>query len=139
VTASATGQVRTNFSLQHLIVAAKLAREVRQVEETNRGSAFGPFFEDALGASVGCVLLAAAGAEAHINEVFVDRGKYFAGRDQVLLDLCWLEFEQKRPIDKYDLAMRLSTGKPLDRGSTTAQSFDRLAHLRNALTHFKPE
>jgi hypothetical protein len=133
------GQVRTNFSLQHLMAAAKLAREVRRIEEANRGSAFGPFFEDVLGASVGCVLLAVAGSEAYINEIFVDRAKYFTDRDKVLLDLWWREFEQKRPIDKYDLAVRLSTGGPLDEGSATVQSLDRLSRLRNALTHFKPE
>ena len=137
--ATAVGQVRTNFSVQHLMAAAKLARDAKRVEEANRGQAFGSFFEEVLGASAGCVLLSAAAAEAYVNEVFIDRASNFSGRDQLTLDLFWEEFEQKSPMAKYDLALRLSVQQRLDAGNRTSQSLGRLTDLRNALTHFKPE
>src|SRR3954454_16937035 len=81
-----TARTRINFSLQHLLVAARLSREVAALEQTNIASPFGSFFDDILGASSGCVLLATAGVEAYINEIFTSRKDYFSARDHVLLD-----------------------------------------------------
>jgi hypothetical protein len=92
-----------------------------------------------LGDSVGCVLLASAALEAYVNELFADRAEHFSARDQALLDLLWAEYERKPVLEKFDLALRLRTGTPLDRATKTTRAVDRLIRLRNALIHFKPE
>lgn len=137
--ASGVGRVRTNFSVMHLLAAARLAREVSATEVANAGAVFGGFFEIILGSGVGCVVLATAAVEAYGNELFADRRKHFTAHDQSVLDLIWEQYEQKPVIDKFDLAYRLRLGRELDRGSHWVQALDRLVRLRNGLTHFKPE
>jgi hypothetical protein len=139
ITLAAKATSRMNFSVQHLLAAARLAEEVDAVETANAGAEFGPFYDVILGSSVGCIVLASAALEAYVNEVFADRSKHFSAGDQMLLDLLWGEYEQKRVLDKFDLALRLKIGTALDRGTSTTQAADRLIRLRNALTHFKPE
>jgi hypothetical protein len=139
VTLAATGRTRTNFAVQHLLVAARLAREVNTVEAENVGAEFGPFYDIVLGSSAGCVVLAAASLESYANETFADRSEHFSSHDQLVLDLLWQEYEQKGVLDKFDLALRLRTGRTLDRGTHGSQAVDRLIRLRNALMHFKPE
>jgi hypothetical protein len=128
-----------NLAAQHLLGAARLAREVDAVERENAGREFGPFFDVVFSSSIGAVVLAAAAAEAYSNEIFADRGNHFAAREQSLINLLWSEYEQKSVIDKFDLALRLRTGAALDRGSAATQALDRLVRLRNGLMHFKPE
>lgn len=138
-TASATVRMRANFSVQHLMAAARLAREVAITEAANQGRPFGPFYEIIFGSSVGCVVLASAAAEAYINELFADRLEFFPGHAHTLLDALWGEFEQKTVVAKFDLAHRLRMGRGIDKGAPPAQALDRLFKLRNALVHFKPE
>lgn len=139
LTLSATLRTRMNYSVQHLLVSASLAREVDAIETSNAGAEFGSFWDDVLGYSVGCVVLAAAALEAYVNELFADRDKHFSAHDQAILNLLWEEYERKSLVDKFDLALRLRTGTALDRGATTTQAIERLISLRNALVHFKPE
>jgi hypothetical protein len=139
VTAQAVGAFRMNLSVHHLLVAARLAREVRSVENANAGAEFGDFYDVILGSSMGCIVLAAAGAEGYINEVFADRGKLFTGHDQAVLTLLWDKCEMGSALDKFDLAVKIRTGAPMDRGVLAVQDFDRLFKLRNGLAHFKPE
>jgi len=135
----ATARSRMNFSIQHLLVAARLGREVARVEADNAGAAFGDFYEVVLGSSVACIILSTAGAEAYINELFADRHECFSSHDQRVLDLLWEQYDQKSILDKFDLAVALRSDQKLDRGHHVVQRFDRLIKLRNGLTHFKPE
>src|SRR5512142_1025024 len=69
-TETAAARARMLFSIQHLLVAARLAREVTATENENIGCPFGNFYTRILGSSVGCILLSTAAAEAYVNELF---------------------------------------------------------------------
>lgn len=136
---SARASVIVNFSAKHLLTAAKLAREVGSIEDANKSADFGSFFEEVIGGSVSCVVLVSASLEAYANELFANRNKYFTEHDRTVLDMLWEQYERKPPIDKFDLALRIRKGQPLDRGDKTVQGVCRVVDLRNALVHFKPE
>lgn len=138
-TCSASGEVRANLSLQHLRAAAMFSRQVGQLEVANAGKPFGAFFDELTGASAACVIMAFAGAEAYINEVFVDRKRHFPGQDPVALTLLWQELEEESIKKKYDSAHRLAGAGCIEWGVAPNQGFDLLRKLRNALTHFTPE
>lgn len=114
VTATGTGRTRMNFSVQHLIVAERLAREVADVQTKNVRASFGPFHEIVLGSSVACVILAVACAEAYVNELFADRHSTYPAHDQNLLDLLWSQYELKSALEKFELAVTLRSGNKLD-------------------------
>jgi len=131
--------MRMSLPFHHLLAAAKIAREIAAIETANQDAPFGSFYDDILGASVGCVVLSAAAAEADVNEVFADRERHFSAHDRGVLDLLWNAYEQKSVIEKYELALKLRGGAALDNGARWVQSLARLLKLRNALIHFKPE
>jgi len=96
--------------------------------------------------AVGAIVSAVMGLEACINEIYLDacdKSKTnLAGLDEdamSLLALWWPEIESRSILLKYEHALLL-LGKPqLPRGENPYQDADHLIHLRNALTHYKPE
>jgi hypothetical protein len=128
-----------NFSVQHLLAAAKLARDVDAVEPRDPTSPFGDFFDAVLGSSVGCVILCVAGLEAYVNEIFADADRRFAQHERDLLEMIWREFERNTALEKVELALCLLGKGKLDHGAKWVQQVDRLVRLRNALTHYHPE
>lgn len=139
MTVRATARTRTNFAVQHLLAAARFSRLVGQIEGENKDQPFGPFWEEVLAFSIGCVVCAVAAIEAYANEIFADREKSFPARDPELVEKLWEKFEQSSTIDKFDLALFLLNRPKLEKGSQPIQNLDGLIRLRNALTHFKPE
>jgi hypothetical protein len=95
---------------------------------------------------VGAIVSAVMGLEACINEVYLDacnRSKRnLAGLDEgamSLLALWWPEIESRPILLKYEHALLLLGKPPLPKGQNPHQDADHLIHLRNALTHYKPE
>jgi len=138
-TATASASVRTNLALQHLLGAARFTRQAYQVEQTNAGKPFGPFFEELIHLATAAVTLSAASMEAFANELFADGTQRFPSLSKEILDVVWVLAEQRPFMEKYDLALTLHAVPPFDKGVLVYQNVDALVHLRNALIHFKPE
>lgn len=138
---SVSGSLRTkvHFAVQHLLGAARLAREIHDIECEHAGQPLSLFFDDVIGASCGAVMLSVASIESFANEVFSERLRHFPASPEALVKLLWAEYERKSVIDKFELAVRLRSGGELDRGARPVQSLDVLVRLRNAIVHFKPE
>lgn len=135
----ATISVRTNFSVLHLLSAARLSRLVVQVERDNAGQPFGPFFDELLAYATACVMTSVAGLESYANEVFLDYQRNFPDADGPLLEKIWSFYEGKPLLEKFQFAMFLRHVPDLDKGADPYQSIDALVQLRNGLIHFKPE
>jgi hypothetical protein len=138
-TVRAIATTRTNLAVQHLLAASKFSREVKRVEDGNAGSEFGGFWEDILHYSIACTFGCAASLEAYANELFHDRATVFSGYSNPLLDRLWETFETKPILEKFQFALLLKNAPEMDRGAKVFQHATALVHLRNALTHFKPE
>ena len=139
VTIQATGRTRVNLSVPHLLSACLFSRQVRELEEENRGRELGAFWEPILAHATANVLLTVAALESYVNELFSDHDTNFPGfRTDILVKL-WASYELKCIIDKFDLALLLREAGSLDRGISPTQDVALLIRLRNALTHFKPE
>lgn len=134
-----TGTSRVNLSVLHLLSAASFSRAAASIEEANAGRLFGEFWEGILAQSTATVLISVAALEAYANELFVDHAKIFPDlRIEVMAHL-WELYEQKPPLEKYEFAILLKKGQPLERGTSPYRDVAALVKLRNALTHFKPE
>ena len=97
---------------------------------------------------VGGIVSAVMGLEACINEIYldaVDESKQkLAGLDEqemALLAEWWPRIEKRRAdtLLKYQHALLLLGRPALPKGENPYQDVDSLIHLRNALTHYKPE
>jgi len=136
---AASASVRTNLSLQHLLGAARFARQAYQVEQENAGQPFGAFFEELVHLVIAAVTLSVASLEAAANELYADGPQHFPAYSKEVLDAVWDLAEKSPFMGKYDLALTLRAAPSLDKGQPVYQNIDALVHLRNALVHFKPE
>jgi hypothetical protein len=82
--------------------------------------------------------MAASSLEAFINEAFLNAKTYFPNHEKAL-KAKWPKYEQKKVLDKFQLAMRLRTKKRIDSGDTIYKNAETLILMRNAVVHFKPE
>ena len=97
---------------------------------------------------VGAVVLATMAMESCINEIYLDacgkNGQKLKGLDEqamALLAEWWPHLDEKRvkTLLKYQHGL-LVVGRPaLPKGENPYQDADNLIHLRNILTHYKPE
>jgi hypothetical protein len=71
-TSRATLRLKTGFALNHLQVAADSARQAYKVEQTNRDTEFGPWFDGMMRLVPVCVVMAGAALEASANELLQD-------------------------------------------------------------------
>lgn len=131
--------VRMNFSVQHILAAAKFSRHVNIIEQENHDKPFGAFYEDILAYSSACVSSSVSSIEAYANELFVDVEKNFPDLKPDVMHKLWGFFEQRPLLDKFDFALLLRGKTELDKGVSPYQDIAALIALRNALTHFKPE
>jgi hypothetical protein len=137
---AAAGRVRTNLSFIHLMSAARFSKTVQRLEEEHAGHPFGPFFEEIIAHASASVLLAVAGLEAFVNEMFIDHSKYLSRVNSDLVAHLWNRYESGgTPLERLDLALLLLNRPPLNQTRPPAQNVVCLIPLRNALTHFKPE
>ena len=129
-TVTATGSVRTNFALQHLLGAARFARRAWEVEQANAGQPFGPFFEELIHLATAAIILSVASLEAFANELFADGPQRFPAFSMEILDAVWALAEERQFMEKYDLALTLHGVAPFDKGLAVYQNIDALVHLR---------
>jgi len=135
----AEGSVRSNFSIPHILAAARFSRLVAEIESENKGQPFGPFYDEILSFSTGCIFTCVASLESYANELFVDYEKNFPSMRSEIMERLWEFFEQKPLLEKFEFALLLRQAPKLDKSNHPYQDIDALIKLRNALTHFKPE
>ena len=136
---SATVKTRMNYAVPHLLSAAIFSRRLGEIEAEHSGQDFGPFWDEILAHATATVFLAVAGLESYANELFIDMSQNFPGVRQELLEKLWSDYEGKRILEKFDLALLLRGASTRPTGVESFQSVDALVRLRNALMHFKPE
>lgn len=95
--------------------------------------------------AISCILLAAAAAEAFINELSSALSNYVQERggsgDSKVVAAAWtlkqIENMQGKTAFKFEMAILSLTGQPPDTGSAVFQNFALLFKLRNDLMHVK--
>lgn len=133
------GDTRMNMSVPHLLSAAILCRRVRELEEANAGKQFGEFWHDIFANASGAVFAAVAAMESYANELFIDHKTVFPELREEVMAKLWELFEQKATLEKFEFAVLLKQGLPLNRSASPYQDVDSIIRLRNGLIHFKPE
>lgn len=136
---SGMAKSRTNLSVQHMFAAAYFSRRTGELQDANSGKAFGGFFEEIMWNVSASIFFAVAALEADVNEIFIDSDVNFPGYDKALLNEMWGLIEQKRILEKYEMALFLKKKGKFDKGDSIYQDTYNLIKLRNALVHFKPE
>jgi hypothetical protein len=139
--AAIIGAVLTNFSVPHMIGAARFSRKVGELENQHHGQGVGDFWDEILSCATASVLLAAAALESYANELFLTGNvKFFAMEMTEEVGEAWqgLERQKGTTFAKFDAAMTLR-GHRLDKGGPAYQNARLVFKLRNALMHFKPE
>lgn len=139
VTFAATGIVRTNLSIPHLLSAAFFSRKTAELEEMHKDAEFGSFWEEILANAVATVLVSVAAMEAYINEIFADRAKNFQHFSEGAMSAVWDAYETKPILDKFNFALLLKCDSSYDKGNLIYQDAVALIRLRNSITHFHPE
>ena len=130
---------RSNFAVQHLMAAARFARQCKQVEVNHAGEPFGSFYDEIIANTTAVVLLSVACLEAYINELYADGAPKF---DEVAVNLrqeIWGLIEEKSILEKYQMALVMKDKPKFIQGEEPYQSVDILIKVRNILVHFKPE
>jgi hypothetical protein len=134
----ATGMHRMNLSYFQMRAAAQFARKAGEVEQRHTGDDWGPSYDEITLHVISAIVMAASSLEAFINEVFLNPDMHLP-QHQKALKTRWPKYEQKKVLDKFQLAMRLRTKKRMDSGVPIYQNADTLILMRNAVVHFKPE
>lgn len=97
---------------------------------------------------ISAVLLAVAALEGTINELFADAVDNPAGRACTLPESSKSRLaeavrlgalDRVSVLDKFQMALILTTGVPLETGRQPYQDAHSLVSLRNALVHYRPE
>lgn len=138
----ATLRQRPNFSVQHMIAAARFARLCYKVEDDNAGAPFGPFFDEITNYVTATILSSVASLESNINEIFSDIRDniiVFNGLDMNLFREVWDLIKEKPILEKYQFVLVLKKKERMDKGDKRYQKVDALIKVRNGLVHFKPE
>lgn len=138
----ATGTLRYNFAVQHMMAAARFAKHCHQIEKKNAGQPFGPFFDEVLSYVSASVQSAVAALEANINETFADIQDgitVVGGFDCQTLQESWSEIEGLSILAKYNRYLELKERDGLDASARQFQFAKILISVRNALVHYKPE
>lgn len=139
LTVQAAGDTRVNLSGPHLLSAASFSRRVGDLEAAHAGKEFGEFWNDIFANATATVFASVAALESYANELFIDHEKVFPELKSEVMAKLWELYEQKPPLEKFDLALLLKSQGSFDRGATPYQDVAALAKLRNGLVHFKPE
>lgn len=134
----ATGMHRMNLSYFQMRAAAQFARRAGEIEQRHTGDEWGPSYDEITLHVLSSITMAASSLEAFINETFLNANTYFPKHEKAL-KAKWPKYEQKKVLDKFQLAMRLRTKQRMDSGVTVYQNTETLLLMRNAVVHFKPE
>lgn len=143
-------EVRSYFSIQHLLSAANFYKHLVVLENKN----FDDLSDDEIihhrSLTVSIILSCVCFLESTINELFMDAAE---GTDGILRDMSKANIKMlskmwKRGIprtanynivEKYQVALTLTKKKEINLGLEFAQNVSYLIKLRNALIHFEPE
>ena len=150
LTATVKRRVCHSFTKQHFEAARYFADCAASMENESQKANL----KDEIGKSqhrayvVGAVVAATMAMETCINEIYLDacgknrqKLKGLDEQEMALLAEWWPHLEERRVkiLLKYQHAL-LVVGKPaLPKGENPYQDADNLVHLRNTLTHYKPE
>lgn len=137
-TAACSASVRHNFSVLHLLSAARFSQQLRELEQIHAGETWGPFSEEIFACASATVMLAVAALEAYANEFFKERTKLFSGVG-TSADDARNKYRRMSPLERYKYASELLDFEFPALGSPLCQQIKALIELRNGLTHFKPE
>jgi hypothetical protein len=77
--------------------------------------------------------------ESYVNEIFVDRDKYFPQYSKQLTDDIWVMTEKGAILDKYSFVLSLKDKGRFDKEQKYYREAVDLIKLRTTLVHFKPE
>ncbi len=125
----ATAQTQTNLSILHLFSACSFAKRVNELEVEHSGKEFAGFWEDIFGHATAVVFLTVAALESYINEVFANSQINFSEVRQDILLILLKEYENKRLLDKFDLALKIKEAGKLNRGVAPTQDVLLLTQL----------
>jgi hypothetical protein len=136
---SAKLSLKSGFAGNHLRVAMKNALSACEVDEANKNSEFGPWFDDLMMHVPVAVVMSAAALEANVNEIIgrcIDNSSAFS-ESQVALIRDLKKDKSGSIMPKYrQLALLL--GKIPDTGSAAWANAVLLAQARNRFIHFSP-
>ena len=134
------GALKAEFAIHHLLGAARLAKDAKNVETARPADAEVFWYSSAT------VLEAAAFLESSINEFYlaaVDHNLNVFPESDVstvkLLAAVWDYIERAQALSKYETALSLAGKQPFDRGAKVYLDASSLFALRNALIHYKAE
>lgn len=144
-------EVRSYFSIQHVLSAAYLCKQLIEFEKniSNENNNDDDLI-DHRSLVVSVILCCASFLEANINEIFMDASENPNGIIKDLpkstikiLSKMWnrgIPRTASYPIlEKYQIALALSNKKEFDLGISLIQNITVLIKLRNALVHYEPE
>lgn len=134
----ATGRHRMNLSYFQMRAASQFARKAGEIERRHTGDEWGSSYDEITLHVLSAFVMAASSLEAFINETFLNANTYFPKHEKAL-KAKWPKYEQKKVLDKFQLAMRLRAGQRMNSGTAVYQNADTLISMRNAVVHFKPE
>lgn len=144
-------QVRSYFSIQHILSAAYLSKQLIKFEKTiSHENNNDDDLIDYRSLAVSTILCCTSFLEANINELFMDASENPNGIIKDLpkstikrLSKMWnrgIPRTASYPIlEKYQIALALSNKKEFDLGTLLIQNITALIKLRNALIHYEPE
>ena len=121
----ATGMHRMNLSYFQMRAAAQFARKAGEIEQRHTGDEWGPSYDEITLHVISAIVMAASSLEAFINEVFLNANIYLPSHEKAV-KARWPKYEQKKVLEKFQLAMRLRAKKRLDTGVTIYQNADTL-------------
>jgi len=134
----ATGMHRMNLSYFQMRAAAQFAQKAGEIEQGHTGDNWGPSYDEITVHVISSIVMAVSSLEAFINEVFLNANIYLPSHQKAIKKR-WTRWEQKKVLEKFQLAMRLQAKARMDSGLAIYQNVDTLILMRNAVVHFKPE
>lgn len=122
---------RYDMGYQHMLAAGYFYRRVHEIEKSNEGNEFGPFFDEIRWHFSACIMSCTASLEAYLNEAFDDA--------QLSDDLVTKLDEQKGIPKRYNAFLENQSFQRFESGKRPFQDVVGLIHLRNAFVHHRPE
>ncbi len=141
LTAQVTARLRTGFSIKHLQVALKCAREAYRIQSEHLGAPFGPWFDGVLEVVPVAIVMSAAALEANANEIIDD---ILEGLEKVTISDSQKELLNQLNDDKTGnfrakfRTIALILGKVPNLGISTWEDAKLLITFRNHFMHFRP-
>jgi hypothetical protein len=133
-----TARSRMNFSLFHMMAAARFARQSGEIEIQHQGEPLGPFYDDISVLVASTIIMASTSLEAFINEVFLNADMYLPS-SEAEIKANWPAIEKTEALEKFRTAMEMAGADKMKKGTRVYQNVSALIAMRNALVHFKPE